>query len=160
MVSQGPKPNGHHIFVDIEVDLTDPENFLFAYIHDRDATGIFVRTTEPEAPGTRLNVRLTSGDQTARGHAVDCATATRVLPRQSPRQSPRQLTVDGLVTWINPYRPGDNNNLCPGMAVRFLDLSKEQRGQLIALIKCITFLDDDARSTGSVESAESVGAAR
>ena len=147
MVSPGPKPNGHHIFVDVEVDLEDPENFLFAYIHDRDVTGIFVRTTEPESPGTRLNVRLTSGARDA---------------RSARGASSRELTLDGLVTWVNPYRPDDSNNLCPGMAVRFLDPSDEQRVQLIAMIKCITFLDDDdddARSPGSPDSIKPIGAA-
>ena len=116
--------DSQHIFVDVEVDLTDPENFLFAYIQDRETTGIFVRTTNPELPGTRLNVRLVSGARAS------------------------TLEVDGLVTWVNPYRPGDNDNLSPGMAVRFLDLSKEQRTQLFALIKCIAYLDDDSPNSG------------
>ncbi len=123
MVFDGSNREHQHIFVAVEVDLADPAHFLFAYIHDLDATGIFVRTTEPEAPGTRLNVRLTTGSH-------------------GP-----YLAIDGQVVWVNPYRPDDNDNLSPGMAVRFLDLTNEQRSQLIALIKCIAYLDEPRPSS-------------
>lgn len=107
------------IFLDIEVDFGDQENFLFAYIRDLDATGIFVRTLNPEAPGTSVNVRFTPGGA--------------VPP----------LALDGEVIWINPYRPDDSNHLTPGMAIRFLDLTGEQRSQLITLVRRFAYLADD-----------------
>jgi hypothetical protein len=48
------------VLVDLEVDYASEENYLFAYITDMSATGIFVRTTTPEAPGTHLNLRFSS----------------------------------------------------------------------------------------------------
>jgi type IV pilus assembly protein PilZ len=110
------------VFVHVEVDSRDQENFLFAYIHDLNATGIFVRTTSPERPGTNLYVRF---------KAVDASPG---------------LELDGQVIWINPYRPDDSNNLSPGMGIRFLDLTREQRAQLVSLIKRFAYLYDDAQT--------------
>ena len=45
------------VLVDLEVDYASEENYLFAYITDISETGIFVRTTTPEQPGTLLNLR-------------------------------------------------------------------------------------------------------
>ena len=122
MVYQGSNSGDQRVFVSVEVDLADQDNFLFAYIHDLDATGIFIRTTNPQAPGTRLNMRFL------------------------PRGAEAPIEFDGQVIWVNPYRPDDSNNLSPGMGIRFLDLTREQRLRLIALIKCIAYLDDDAQS--------------
>src|SRR5215470_14475067 len=44
------------VMVDIEVDYKSADNFLFAYITDISAMGIFIRTNAPEPPGTRLNL--------------------------------------------------------------------------------------------------------
>ena len=46
------------VLVDLEVDYASEDNYLFAYITDISETGIFVRTTSPEQPGTRLNLRF------------------------------------------------------------------------------------------------------
>src|ERR1041385_4435711 len=50
------------VLVDIEVDCASEDNYLFAYITDINATGIFVRTTSPEEPGTHLNLRLSADE--------------------------------------------------------------------------------------------------
>src|ERR1043165_6993898 len=50
------------VLVDIEVDCASEDNYLFAYITDINATGIFVRTTSPEQPGTHLNLRLSADE--------------------------------------------------------------------------------------------------
>jgi uncharacterized protein (TIGR02266 family) len=110
---------GQRVFYDIEVDFGDQENFLFAYIRDLEGTGIFVRTLSPEAPGTHVNVRFTPGGT----------------------EPPMEL--DGKVIWINPYRPHDSNNLSPGMGIRFLGLTCEQRHRLIALVRRFAYLADD-----------------
>ncbi len=44
------------VTVDIEVDYKSADNFLFAYITDISAMGIFIRTNAPEPPGTKLNL--------------------------------------------------------------------------------------------------------
>src|SRR3954466_5570220 len=85
------------VLVDLEVDYASEDNYLFAYITDISATGIFVRTTTPEAPGTHLNLRFAS----------DHAEA---------------LEVEGEVIWVNPFRPGIPDNLHPGMGIRFVSL--------------------------------------
>jgi type IV pilus assembly protein PilZ len=45
--------------VDIEVDYKSADTFLFAYITDISAMGIFIRTNAPEPPGTLLNLSFT-----------------------------------------------------------------------------------------------------
>src|SRR3954471_22901955 len=81
------------VLVDLEVDYASEDNYLFAYITDISATGIFVRTTTPEGPGTRLNLRFQlHGD-------------------------PAFIEVEGEVIWVNPFRPGQPDNLHPGMGI-------------------------------------------
>jgi uncharacterized protein (TIGR02266 family) len=107
------------VLVDLEVDYGNQENYLFAYIRDISATGIFVRTNSPEPPGTRLNVRFT------------------------PPPDDTPLELEGEVIWINPYRPGQPDNLHPGMGIRFIGLSDDDRGRLQDFIKTFAYLADD-----------------
>src|SRR6185295_7182160 len=58
--SDAERRRAPRVFVDLEVDYASEDNYLFAYITDISATGIFVRTTTPEAPGTHLNLRFTT----------------------------------------------------------------------------------------------------
>src|SRR5882762_3188284 len=69
------------VLVDLEVDYALEDNYLFAYITDISATGIFVRTTTPEPPGTHLNLRFSPDDSVS-------------------------IELEGEVIWVNPYRPG------------------------------------------------------
>src|SRR5580704_8201451 len=89
------------VLVDLEVDYGLEDNYLFAYITDISETGIFVRTTTPEQPGTRLNLRF------------------------SPDNATHPIEVEGEVIWVNPYRPGTPDNLHPGMGIRFVELEDE-----------------------------------
>src|SRR3954464_12065685 len=86
------------VLVDLVVDYASEDNYLFAYITDISATGIFVRTTTPEAAGTHLNLRF------------------------CPDGALSAIQVEGEVIWINPYRPGAPDNLHPGMGIRFVEL--------------------------------------
>ena len=106
------------ILVDLEVDYQCEDTFLFAYITDMSAFGIFIRTNNPEPPGTRLNLRfrIPPGDVT--------------------------MALEGEVIWINAFRPGDFNNLNPGMGVQFIDLGDEEKAQLLELIRKVAYLDD------------------
>jgi type IV pilus assembly protein PilZ len=110
------------ILVDLEVDYGCEDTFLFAYITDISAMGIFIRTNSPEPPGTRLNLRFTtpSGDA--------------------------ELQCEGIVIWVNPYRPGDRENLNPGMGIKFVDLTHDQREILTELVKTFAYLDGDAET--------------
>jgi len=107
------------VLVDLEVDYGNQENYLFAYIRDISATGIFVRTNSPEVPGTRLNLRFT------------------------PPSADTPLELEGEVIWINPYRPGQPDNLHPGMGIRFIGLSDDDRGRLQDFIKTFAYLADE-----------------
>jgi len=114
-VSDTDRRHGPRVLVDLEVDYASEENYLFAYITDISATGIFVRTTTPEAPGTHLNLRFSS-------------------------EGSEQLEIEGEVIWVNPYRPGAPDNLHPGMGIRFVSLDNELRDRLLALIRRIAYL--------------------
>jgi type IV pilus assembly protein PilZ len=109
------------VLVDLEVDYRSDDTFLFAYITDISQMGIFVRTVTPEPPGTRLNLRFCPPGYGA-------------------------LEVEGVVIWINPYRPGDRENLNPGMGVQFVDLTREQREHLKQLVRTFAYLSGDAES--------------
>ena len=114
-VSDAERRRSPRMLVDLEVDYTSEENYLFAYITDISATGIFIRTTTPEAPGTQLNLRFSS----------DHAEA---------------IEVEGEVIWVNPYRPGTPDNLHPGMGIRFVSLDNELRDRLFELIRRFAYL--------------------
>jgi type IV pilus assembly protein PilZ len=108
------------VLVDLEVDYGNEENYLFAYIRDISATGIFVRTNSPEPPGTRLNLRFTTPGR---------------------RDT---FELEGEVIWINPYRPGHSDNLHPGMGIRFIGLTDDDRERLVEFIKTFAYLADDS----------------
>lgn len=110
------------VLVDMEVDYRSDDTFLFAYITDISQMGIFVRTTSPEPAGTRLNLRFN-------------------VPSQGV------VELEGVVIWINPFRPGDRENLNPGMGVQFVGLSTEQRKLLRETVKTFAYLDGEAAPT-------------
>src|SRR5438105_2233806 len=69
------------VLVNFEVDYKDGDTFLFAYITDLSAMGIFIQTETPHPPGTHLNLRF------------------------QPPGSP-QIDIEGRVIWVNRRRPG------------------------------------------------------
>ena len=112
------------VMVDLEVDYKSADNFLFAYITDISAMGIFIRTNAPEPPGTKLNLSFT--------------------PPGSP-----QLNLEGRVMWVNPYRPGSYDNINPGMGVQFIELTPQQREQIVNLVRTFAYLSDDEEPKGN-----------
>lgn len=107
------------VLVDLEVDYGNEDNYLFAYITDISATGIFVRTTTPEPAGTELNLRFT------------------------PDDGDPPMELEGEVIWVNTYRPGQPDSLHPGMGIRFIGLEAEERFRLVALLKRFAYLSAD-----------------
>lgn len=98
------------------VDLQSQDNFLYATITNISAMGIFVYTKEPLPKGTRLQLTFAPPGE-------------------------ERLTVIGEVAWVNPWREdGDNPN--PGMGVRFIDLTPEQRERLVQLVNAIAYLPE------------------
>lgn len=104
------------VFVDLEVDYRAEENYLFAYITDLSATGIFIRTTSPEPRGTHLNLRFV------------------------PEAGAPPFELEGEVIWVNAFRPGAPDNLHPGMGVRFLGLDDGTKSRLYDLVRRIAYL--------------------
>ena len=101
----------------IAVDYASGDTFLFAYLQNISEMGIFIRTDHPSNVGTRLRLRFQVDDG-------------------------EPLTLDGEVTWINPYKDtGDNLN--PGMGVRFVDLTPATREQVVALVRTVAYLRRD-----------------
>jgi type IV pilus assembly protein PilZ len=106
----------------IAVDYASGETFLFAYLQNISEMGIFIRTDHPAVIGTRLRLRFHSDAE------------------EHP------LTLDGVVTWINPLR-ASGDNLNPGMGVRFMELSPDKREQVVSLVRTVAYLHDDADET-------------
>lgn len=104
------------VAVCLEVDYRCDDTFLFAYITDMSAMGIFVQTTAPKPPGTLLNLRFRAPDG-------------------------KRLDVDGRVIWVN--QPHGKDSINPGMGVQFVDLTPAQRDQILGLVRTFAYLSDD-----------------
>ena len=100
------------------VDCETEDTFLYASITNISEMGIFVRTDEPLAIGTRLMLRF------------------------APRGDEPPFTMRGRVQWVNRVH-AFGENLNPGMGVKFLSLSPEQRERLVATIYTIAYLRND-----------------
>jgi uncharacterized protein (TIGR02266 family) len=99
------------------VDCVAEDTFLFASLANISEMGIFVRTTEPLAIGTRL-------------------TLSFAPPGHEP------FKLQGKVAWVNKLRAnGDNPN--PGMGVRFISLTPGERERLVEVIRAICYLRSD-----------------
>ena len=100
------------------VDCASDETFLYAYITNVSAMGLFVRTESPLPVGTRVHLCF--------------------VP-----EGCRPFELVGEVAWINPrHQTGTNPN--PGMGIRFLDLQSEDRERLVEAIHTIAYV----RGTG------------
>ena len=96
------------------VDCVADDTFLFASIANISEMGIFVRTEQPLAIGTRL-----------------------LLTFAPPGYESFKLA--GRVAWINRVREGgDNPN--PGMGVRFVQLTLDDRERLVEVIRTIAYV--------------------
>jgi type IV pilus assembly protein PilZ len=98
------------------VDYRCDDTFLFAYITDMSAMGIFIQTTEPKPAGTLLNLRFRTPDG-------------------------KRLDLDGRVIWVN--QPHGKDSINPGMGVQFVDLAPAQRDQILGLVRTFAYLSDE-----------------
>ncbi len=96
------------------VDCDAEDTFLFAYITNISAMGIFVRTEEPLLVGTIVKLRFApTGDN--------------------------PFVMVGRVQWLNRVAIfGENIN--PGMGIMFVDLQRDERERLVAAIRTIAYL--------------------
>ena len=100
--------------VEWSVDCVAKDTFLFASIANISEMGIFVKTTDPLAIGTKLTLAFAP-----------------------PGYEPFKL--QGKVAWVNKVRDnGDNPN--PGMGIRFLDLELPDRERLVEPILTIAYV--------------------
>jgi type IV pilus assembly protein PilZ len=114
----GNRRSDTRVPVELEVDYRASDTFLFAYITDISAMGIFVRTETPEPRGTHLNLRF------------------RV-------NGGELMELHGVVIWINPPRPDDSEGRNPGMGIQFRDLSAAQREEMLRLVRTFAYLNDE-----------------
>ena len=104
--------------VEWSVDCETEQTFLFASITNISEMGIFVATHEPLEVGTRLTLRF--------GMPHD----------ESP------FILHGQVAWVNTIRLlSDNPN--PGMGIRFVELSPENRERIINSVRTIAYIRDN-----------------
>jgi uncharacterized protein (TIGR02266 family) len=116
--SQQDRREHERVLVSFEVDYRCDDTFLFAYVTDLSALGVFVQTSSPHAPGTQLNLSF-----------------------RPP--GGLQIDVEGRVIWVNRPRPGPPDSGNPGMGVQFVDLTPPQREQILGLIRTFAYLPDD-----------------
>jgi type IV pilus assembly protein PilZ len=109
------------VLVDIEVDYRADQTFLFAYITDISAMGIFVQTNTPEPEGTRLNLCF----------------------RMPKELGGKKMEVEGEVVWVNHHRPKDPQGRNPGMGIQFVDLTPQQRDEVMRMVRTFAYLDDE-----------------
>ncbi len=96
------------------VDCVTGDTFLYASLANISEMGIFVRTVDPLAVGTRLWLSFSPP-----GHET--------------------FKLEGEIAWLNRVRPnGDNPN--PGMGVRFVDLQMEDRERLVEVVRAVAYV--------------------
>lgn len=104
--------------VKMQVDYSSGENFLFSYIDNISEVGIFLSSMNPLKPGTCLTLRF----------PVEGTT--------------RSFSVKGEVVWINPYNK-NGENLNPGMGIRFVGVTEDQKKRIQDLIKTIAYIHEN-----------------
>ena len=107
--------------MDIEVDYECADTYLYAYITDIGALGIFLRTNAPYVVGTRLNLSF------------------------QPAGESTPLRLHGEVRWVS--NPASEPTRPPGMGVAFLELTPEQRQRLLDLVQRISYLEENGSTT-------------
>ena len=95
----------------IEVDYAAEGTFLFAYITDISAMGIFIRAERTHSVGTRLQLRL--------GPAAEA------------------FELCGEVVWTTDGSRGHE----PGMGIRFEQPTEQERNRLQELIAAVAYVE-------------------
>jgi type IV pilus assembly protein PilZ len=102
------------------VDCGTEDTFLYAAITNISEMGIFVRTTDPLAVGTAVTLRF------------------------APPEAREPFILDGVVQWVNAVRPLEEN-LNPGMGIRFSSLTLADRERIVEAIHTIAYLREEPR---------------
>jgi type IV pilus assembly protein PilZ len=113
--SSSNRRSAERIDVTWSVDCKTEDTFLYANITNISEMGIFVRTQEPLEVGTRLTLKF------------------------SPPDAPEAFVATGQVQWVNAVKMlGDNPN--PGMGIRFVNLTDEERERLVEMVHTIAYI--------------------
>jgi type IV pilus assembly protein PilZ len=111
----------------IEVDWTSEETFLFAYITDISALGIFVQTARPAPRGTRITLRF----------AVPDDARSKLDHPELP------FELEGEVAWSTVDDDDlDDDDPRHGMGVQLVGLDDARRERIMELVQAIAYLDD------------------
>jgi type IV pilus assembly protein PilZ len=109
--------NAERVEVTWSVDCETEDTFLYASISNISELGIFVSTREPLSVGTRVTLRFAAPDE---------ADA---------------FVLAGQVQWVNPLKMlSENRN--PGMGIRFVDITADDRERLVEVVRTIAYLRD------------------
>ncbi len=99
--------------IQLKVDIESPnDHYLFEYSTNLSQNGIFIQTTDPEKPGTLVNMQF-------------------ALPNN------HVIRTRGEVMWINAV---DEEGEEPGMGIKFIGISIEDRDSILAALKKIAIL--------------------
>jgi len=109
--------SAERVEVEWAVDCGTDETFLYASIRNISEMGIFVQTLHPLEVGTRLTLRF------------------------APPGLQEPFVLHGVVQWVNPVRAlAVSPN--PGMGIRFVDLTLDERERLVEAIHTIAYVGD------------------
>ena len=116
-VSAVERRGADRVPVALSVDCETEATFLYASIRNISELGIFVATRHPLLLGTRVTLKFSA-----------------------PR-STEAFSLGGVVQWINPSGVlVESPN--PGMGVRFVDITLDDRERLVAAIRTIAYVRD------------------
>jgi len=101
--------------VEWAVDCVGEETFLYAEITNVSQLGIFVSCPQPFEVGTSLTLKF------------------------NPKGTPHTFSLPGRVQWVNCSH-GFTSSKHPGMGIRFIELSAEDRERLVEVIHTIAYL--------------------
>jgi type IV pilus assembly protein PilZ len=114
----GEERSAERLEVAWSVDCETEETFLYASITNISEMGIFIRTNEPLSVGTYMKLRF------------------------APGRGEEPFVMGGCVQWVNLVH-AFGENLNPGMGVKFVELSRDERERLVAAIRTIAYLRGD-----------------
>lgn len=101
--------------VEWAVDCVGEETFLYAEITNVSQLGIFVACQRP------------------------CEVGTSLVLKFNPKGTAHTFSLPGRVQWVNRSH-GFASSKHPGMGIRFIDLSAEDRERLVEVIHTIAYL--------------------
>jgi type IV pilus assembly protein PilZ len=96
--------------VDLQVDFSADDMFLYSYITDLSPLGIFLRSNAPFRVGTRLTMKF------------------------KPPGEQESMELEGEVRWVSPFRFGALEAREPGMGVQFVNPPDRLKEKLMSLV--------------------------